>query len=396
MRLRAALFTLCAAALAAAAPAYAGDTPDGWFAPLSTPVADGWTASLGVNLSGAAYATHQGGGVDPDGVQAFAVFAPSLVKDFADGWEVGVKGSVLAYHDHLSGDNYGNDVFELGYVYAQTPYGRVEIGQQNGVAYSQSVTAPVVDSPVAINDANVTFFKDPATGRAFNGIWNLRTGVFTSANYSKISYIAPRIAGLQLGVSYTPYQAKGFPPFLDGDHHIADRATNFLEGSANYTVQSGNWNVQAYTAIGTAHDAKPSAAHDDAWDWGAGVETDYSFDDSKLSLGTAYRISNAYTFDIQQAAPHGVTSNLDSSIVYTFGPWIAGVEYETGIADGVLGQPTLHENGWNPSVAYVVNSNLQLTLGWQTLHFRESARDFYNGKPSVGMDAVYLHANINI
>jgi hypothetical protein len=115
-----------------------------------------------------------------------------------------------------------------------------------------------------------------------------------------------------------------------------------------------------------------------------------------LSAGAAYRISNAYTFNIQQASSHGDTSNIDSSIVYTCGPWIAGVEYETGIADGVLGQPTLRENGWNPSVAYVVNSNLQLTLGWQELHFRESAGDFYNGKPSIGMDATYLHANINI
>jgi hypothetical protein len=35
-------------------------------------------------------------------------------------------------------------------------------------------------------------------------------------------------------------------------------------------------------------------------------------------------------------------------------------------------------------------------LGWQYLHFRQSAGDFYNGKPSIGMDAVYLHANINI
>jgi hypothetical protein len=395
MRLRAGLFAALAGTLAAAVVARADDaTP--WIAPQSTSLGDGWTGSLAVNLSGAVYASHQGEDKDPDGLQAFAVFAPSVVKQFADGWEVGVKGSILAYHDHLSGDNYGNDVFELGYVYAQTPYGRIEVGQANGVAYGQSVAAPAVDSPVAINDANVTFFKDPTTGRAFNGLWNLRTGVFTSANYAKISYLTPRFDGLQLGVSYTPNQAKGFLPFLDRDHHVPDRANNFLEGSANYTAQFGSWNVQAYTAIGTAHDAAPTPGHDDAWDWGAGLETDYNFDDSKLSFGSAYRISNAYTFDVGQAAPRGDTSNIDYSIVYTMGPWIAGVEYETGIADGVLGQPTLHENGWNPSVGYTVNANLQLTLGWQYLHFRQSAGDFYNGKPSIGMDAVYLHANINI
>ena len=395
MRVKAGLLVAVAGLFAAAGVAHADDG-DAWIAPLSTSLGDGWTASLGVNLSEAVYAAHQGGGKDPDGLQAFAVFAPSVVKDFAEGWEVGAKGSVLAYHDHLSGDNYGNDVFELAYLYAQTPYGRLEIGQANGIAYGQSVAAPVVDSPATINDANVTFFKDPKTGRAFNGVWNLRTGVFTSANYSKISYLTPRWDGLQLGVSYTPDQAKGFPPFVNGEPRAADHATNFVEGSANYQAQFGSWNVQTYTAIGTAHDDAPSAGHDDAWDWGIGAETDYNFDDSKLSLGTAYRVSNAYTFNVQQAAPHGTTSNIDSSVVYAAGPWIAGLEYEVGIADGVLRQPTLHENGWNPSVAYTVNTNLLLTLGWQELHFRQSTGDFCNGKPSIGMDAVYLHANFNI
>ncbi|HEY4123662.1 MAG TPA: porin [Rhizomicrobium sp.] len=357
----------------------------------------GWNANLGADLSGAAFADHQGGNVDHVGVQAFAVFTPSLWRTFSDGWEAGAKGSILAWHDNHSGDNYGNDVFELAYLYVQSPYGRIEVGQQNGVAYTQAVGAPLVDGPVAINDANVTFFEDPATGLAFIGIFNLRTGVFTSANQAKISYISPRFDGLQLSGSFTPYQTKAVLPWTMTGHHVPNRVKNITEGNLNYTAQFGAWSLQASTSFAAAHNAARTAGHDNVWDWGAGVETDYALDDSnKLSLGAAYRTSNAYTFNVQKAFASGTTANFDVGAMWTRGDWIAGVEYETGRADAVPGSPGLRERGWNPSVSYNVNANLQMTLGWQYLHFDQSSGTFYNSKSEISMNAAYLHANFQI
>ncbi len=83
-------------------------------------------------------------------------------------------------------------------------------------------------------------------------------------------------------------------------------------------------------------------------------------------------------------------------MTYALGPWLAGVEYETGTADGAPGLPGLTERGWSPSVAYMATPNLQLTLGYQDLQFHRQTGDFYNGKPSIGMDAVYLHANFQL
>ena len=356
-----------------------------------------WNGNLGANLSGAAFADHQGGGIDRAGVQAFAVFTPSLWRTFAGGWEVGAKGSILAWHDNHSGDNYGNDVFELAYLYVQSPYGRIEIGQQNGVAYNQAVGAPLVDGPAAINDANVTFFDDPATGLAFIGIFNLRTGVFTSANQAKVSYISPRFAGFQLSTSFTPYQTKAVLPWTMTGHHVPNRVKNIIEGNLNYAAQLGDWSLQASTSFAVAQNAAQTAGHDDVWDWGAGAEADYAPDDAnKLSLGAAYRISNAYTFNVRQSFTNGTTANFDVGAMWTRGNWIAGVEYETGRADAVPGSPSLREWGWNPSIAYNVNANLQMTLGWQFLHFRQGTGVFYNGKSEIGMNAVYLHANFQI
>jgi hypothetical protein len=381
---------------ALAVSAHAG-VLDGWAVEQPRAQLGDWTVSLGADLSGAVFASHQDGGIDQTGVQSFAVFTPSLSRSFPDGWEVGAKGSLLAWHDNHSGDNYGNDVFELAYLYVQSPYGRIEIGQQNGVAYTQSVGAPVVDGPAAINDANVTFFEDPATGLAFIGIFNLRTGVFTSANQAKVSYISPRFDGLQISGSFTPYQTKAVLPWTMTGHHVPNRVKNIVEGNLNYTRQSGAWSFQASTSFGVAQNAAPTAGHDDVWDWGAGVETDYALsDDSKLSLGAAYRISNAYTFNVQQAFSSGTTSNVDVGAMWTAGDWIAGVEYENGIADAVPGAPRLRERGWNPSIAYNMNQNLQLTLGWQYLHFSQSSGVFYNGDSKIAMHAAYLHMNVQI
>ncbi|HWA29714.1 MAG TPA: porin [Rhizomicrobium sp.] len=384
------------AALFLTIPALPAWADDGGIQPPSAQLGD-WTASAGMSLSGAAYAAHQDGGENPKGVQAFAVVAPSIARTFSDGWEAGVRSSMLVYHDHLSGDNYGNDVFEKFYLYADTPYGRVEIGQQDGVGYSQSVAAPVVDGPPAINDANVTMFRDPsAGGNALIGIFNLRTGMFISANDAKISYISPRFGGVAFGVSYTPYQTKAFLPFTMTGHHVADRVNDMVEGVVNYSGQIGDWKLQAFTALGSGRDAARTMGHDDPWDWSVGGETDTALGDAKLSLGVAYRISNAYTFNMQQAASGARTSNVDLGATYAAGPWTVGFEYETGTADAAFGAPALKESGWNPSVGYAVTANLQMTLGWQALHFHRDAGVFYNGKSAVDANGAYLHANFQI
>jgi hypothetical protein len=379
-----------------AAPARAEGMFD-WSPQQPTASLGDWSVSLGANLSGAIYNDRQAGGIGKAGVESFAVVTPSLWRSFAGGWEVGVKSSFLLWHDKLSGDNYGNDVAELAYLYVQSRYGRVEIGQQNGTAYSQAVGVPVVDGPAAINDANVTFFKDRA-GFAFNGIFNLRTGVFSSANDAKVNYISPRLGGFQISASFTPYQTKAALPWTMTGHHVADRVQNIWEGNLNYTTKfSDAWSAQASASFSHADDAARTPGHDDVWDWGAGIETDYNLDEgNKFSFGAAYRASNAYTFNVQQAFDLGTTDNFDIGGMWTRGPWIAGVEYETGKADAIPGAPALREWGWNPSVAYAVNSNLQLTLGWQYMHFSQSSGLFYNGKPAVGMNALYLHANFQI
>ncbi|HXM00177.1 MAG TPA: porin [Rhizomicrobium sp.] len=393
-RVHVAAMALLAANLIAG-PAAAGDLTDWNISPAGFDLA-GFIGSVGADASGALYAAHQGGGIDRDGATGSLLIEPSLESVLDNAWELGFRASILAYHDHLSGDNYGNDVFEKAYGYLQTPYGRVEIGQQDGAAYKMVLNGPTVDDPVAINDANVTFFKDPTTGRALNNVFNLRSGVFDSANDAKISYYIPHFFDVQIGVSYTPNMAKGGLPWIDQGHAVADRPQDMWEAGANYAGYFGQAILRGYAGIAIAHNAAATASHDDLRDVGLGAGVDYAFRGAKISVGAGWRRSNAYTFDVTQPFSHGDTQDWRISTTLTKGPWIVGAEYDTGRADEHPGLPGLAENGTEASVGYVVNSNLQLTLGWQRLHFERGTGVFYNGESEVAGNAVFLHTALHI
>jgi len=398
--IRAILGAACAAWALAGQPASADDLTanltDWNVSPVNFTLA-GFIGAIGADASGALYGAHQSGGIDRDGATGSLLIEPSLETVLDNAWELGFRSTILAYHDHLSGDNYGNDFFEKAYGFLQTAYGRIEIGQQDGAAYKLVLNGPTVDDPVAINDANVTFFKDPTTGRALNGIFNLRSGVFDSANDAKISYYIPHFFDIQIGISYTPNAAKGGLPWIDQGHAVADRPDNILEAGANYAGYFGQAIIRAYGGIAIAHNAAVTPGQDDLRDVGLGAEVDYSLDGgAKLSVGGGWRRSNAYTFNPDQPFTNGQTRDWRLDATYTTGPWILGVEHDDGAADGHVGLPSLKENGDEASLGYVVNSNLQLTLGWERLHFERGSGAFYDGEPEVAGDAAFLHAGFHV
>jgi len=58
--------------------------------------------------------------------------------------------------------------------------------------------------------------------------------------------------------------------------------------------------------------------------------------------------------------------------------------------------PTIGVRGYSAAVGYVLNSNLQLNLGWQHLHYDRDIGAFYNGAPRVNMSATYLHLQFQV
>jgi hypothetical protein len=386
------LLILTSAAVLMAGPSLAGDLTDWNVSPPRLDWQD-WSASLGGVAGGTAYTDSA---PRQTGTSLSALLLPRLERELDNGWQIGARGAVLAWHDRLAGDLYGDRTFEKASLFAQTPFGRLEVGQQDGVAYRMSVTGPSVDEAVAIDGASTSFFRDPATGRTFIDIFRLQSAEFGSANDAKFSYSSPRWFGLQLGGSYSPYDARGGLPFVSRGATGADHETNLLEGAANYTGAVGAVSFVVYAGAVLGHDAARTAGHDDLVDWSLGGEADTTIDTVKLAFGGAFRQSDAYAFDIADARASGETHAWRLSTTATQGPWIAGLEYAGGNANRADVRPGLNVQGFEPSLGYVVNANLQLTLGWQELHIRRDVGTFFNGSSAATLNAGFLHVKFHV
>ncbi|HSZ73289.1 MAG TPA: porin, partial [Rhizomicrobium sp.] len=297
----------------------------------------------------------------------------------------------------LSGLRYGGDVFEKTFATIQTGLGRIEIGQADGAGYTMAVAGPKVDPDTSIDDADMNFFRDPITGRAVIDLFPLKSEVDSSSNYAKLSYFTPRLFGIQIGVSYTPSQGKDVLPFVNDGPDVPDRQKRIWETAISYSDTLGEATFKTSAALSMAHDGDRMPGHQGLTDWALGASVDYPIDDDvKLSLGGAYRQTNAYAFDIDEPLAAGSTKATHVSTEVSDGSWLGGFEYSTGTADGSFGAPELGVSGYETTIGYRINANLQLSGGWQRLDYRRDSGAFYNGSDRLSMDAEFLHLKFHV
>jgi hypothetical protein len=319
---------------------------------------------------------------------------PRLHRDFDSGLSLGLNATVTA-SDVLSRGRYGGDVFEKAYGDVRTGLGRIEIGQTDGAAYDLAVTGPKVDPEVSLDNPQTTFFRDPSTGHAFTDNFALRTEIGASSNYAKLAYISPALFGVQLALSFTPNQGKEVLPFLHEGPHLAGRQADIWEGAIQYSDDVGPVSLSAYggVAVGRAEHKLPG--QEGVSDLGAGLRADYPVNDElTLSLGGAWRQSNAYAFQIARSFQAATTSARQANASATYDDWMLGVEYGGGDAGAVPGAPHLSLTGYEASLGYSDSNSIQPAIGWQHLTYQRSVGSFTNGAPRIGLDAIFLHLNL--
>jgi len=381
-----------------AGPAGAVDLSDWSVAPYETTIGDDLIFKLHGQADGSAYVSDQPAapGLDDGGATGAAQVAASLERDYDSGLVLALKSTFEVYHDRLSGDNYGSDFVQKVYGQMQTGLGRVEIGNTDGAIYAMAVTGPTVEGFTSIDNPNVTFFRDPS-GHAFAEQFALNSAVETSLNYAKISYYTPRLFGVQLGASFTPSEGKDVVPFANTGPRVDDRQTNIWELAAGYSNYFGPLQVQVSGGWSTGHDDLKTAGHAGLTDWSLGTELDYALnDDWKLAVGGAYRSANAYRFDVNSVFDSGETDSAHLSATLTHGSWILGAELGDGTAEGRLGAATLGLHAASATIGYVLNSNLQLNVGWEQFAYHRDAGTFYNGRDRIKMNAGFLNFEFKV
>jgi hypothetical protein len=387
---------VCATALLAVSVAHAEAEQDGAAKPLQLDLGSGWTARVGASANLTTYTASQSNLSDRQGVTAAVFLDPRIEKLFDNGWRLGLRTSFNLYHDTLSGDRYGNDFVRKAYLFLHAPWGRIELGQQDGAAYKMSITGPSVDEDVALEDPSISFFRDPDTGDRLLADFEVPGEVEATKNSAKISYYTPRLLGVQVGVSYTPHLVKEVLPFVASAPHVDNRQDNIVEGAINYTGYFGNTSLGAYAGITTGHNATPTIGHDDLLDVGAGGELDYDFGGTVVGVGGAWHQTNGYGFEPAEVYRHGSSRALVASSTLQHGKWKIGAEYLKGVNGAVMALPKRNLSGYQINGSYEVSENLEVTAGWQHQHLTQSSGTFYNGGRALDLDAGYLFLHIHI
>jgi hypothetical protein len=337
-------------------------------------------------------ASQQGGPAFPGGYDVTRTTGQARLyvnaqRTFDNGMVLGARSDFLLYHDELSGDNYDQDTIERLYVFAQTGFGRVEIGEQDGAAYNLGLTGPVADDLVSLENRDISLFRNPSTGRDFAQFFEPVTAVQSTSNYSKINYVSPRLFGIQIGASFTPQTVRTPLPWTGNPRNDFDQQQNIWEVAASYTGYFSDvaLGLSAGYARGSLKNSTSAGA--DLYDWALGAQLAYTISDVKLSLGSSYRDTNAYLLDVRQVLDGSKVHGVHLSATAERGSWILGAEYSNSDISG----PVDYEvTGYEAVIGYRLNENLTLTGGWQWYNYGRNSGTFYNGRPAIDMNAGFL------
>ena len=228
--------------------------------------------------------------------------------------------------------NTGDDAtFSEAYAYLEGGFGRMELGATDGAAFKMHYSSPWfvpgngVDSPNIYNIQNLA------------GSISSRTATYSllAEDDNKISYFTPRLAGFQLGASFTPDTANDPVANGFGVTRTNSSTEDVFEIAANYAGELGGVSVGADVFYVTGEAALAGA--DDPEEVGAGLSLGFA----GFTLGGAYTsVENvvAGTQSTVTVASRGnETDTWTVGLAYGTGPWTVGVAYLESEAENNLG-----------------------------------------------------------
>ncbi len=153
------------------------------------------------------------------------------------------NGITFGVNVQLEGNTSGDQIDEL-YLFVQSDsLGQIIMGDENNAGYLLHVTAP--DGGISLDSGDLTsdgFFVNPGL-TLFNTAINTTNLRFQDNDSGKISYISPRFAGVQLGVSFIP----NFDPGGDNNSSLKNsgaQINNGWAGGINWTEDFNGFGVQ--------------------------------------------------------------------------------------------------------------------------------------------------------
>ncbi|MFZ1413351.1 MAG: porin [Defluviicoccus sp.] len=238
--------------------------------------------------------------------------------------------------------NTSGDQIDESYAWISTEsFGKVIVGDENNAGYLLQVTAP--HGGLAHNQGVITAMPNQGFVIAPQGFDIADTVIdgtllrFDDDDSGKFTYISPRFAGFQIGVSYIPNFESG------GDNNNSVNRVNSVTGPGtngtingfaggiNYKEKIGTVGVEASLA-GLYGNTAPAAGSNDLFAGSVGLLLSFS----------GFEVGGSYTH-AQGDKSTGPVANIESydgnsydvGVAYTTGPYKVGLAYQRGVSEGV-------------------------------------------------------------
>ncbi|MES2728931.1 MAG: porin [Pseudomonadota bacterium] len=198
-----------------------------------------------------------------------------------------------------------NSSVNESYLYALGDWGRINVGEEDGAAYLLQITTPGADPNIDGARTEIQPFNDTAAGLGggLSGTYNLGYGNDEAKDAHKITYLSPRFAGLQLGVSYAPETDDGSVADVEGNRLTNSGLDDAYEAAMRYEGKLQD--VKLTLGGGYTHIVNASAGADDFQEWNTGLDVNLA----GFGMGAVYTENN------------GAANNADQTT------WVIGVDY---------------------------------------------------------------------
>jgi len=275
-------------------------------------------------------------------------------------------------------------ILNQAWIYMDSPYGRLEVGQEDGAARVLGVHPPSVSGSVRVDNPEVFLLGYPCKsfcgsdpqqpGSIFspNGM-QLRSDIHSSDVWLKIAYFTPRVSGFQLGVSYTPDGSRRLGDFFGGGQDQHNKQSNVFDVAVNYIATVGAVDVGASAGYVTGQSEINDSPgfFGNVWDWGGAVNLGYR----EWTAGAAYRRTNVAGggpveegLFLSNVYDGNDTEIWSAGLTYATGPWAFGVDYITSREQLPFSRDQ-NGKGMEGSIGYTFDEHIRLVGGYQHFQF---------------------------
>ena len=232
------------------------------------------------------------------------------------------------------------DQIDENYLFVSGSFGRLVLGSENAAAYLMHPGAPNVGVP--INSGWITSFVDDqavhTTGFRHPA---LSTFIDWGNDENRATYFTPRIAGFQLGASYTPCvtgtgTGANFPAVCtdgNGAGGVAE-GTDQVSVGANFARDFNGISVSIGGGWSSILDENEAVFPDGSPDqYQGGVSISYA----GFSVGGSFAYQDSEDNGVATAQTVNDGHSFDAGASYSTGPWSVGVTYLGSESAGGVG-----------------------------------------------------------